>query len=315
MKLDPLKKKVLKAITNSKKAIPTEYLYDEIGSQLFQEIMKLPEYYPARSEKEIIDTQAHIIFDSLPFRNEAFQIVELGSGDGSKTISLVEQFYNINKDIEYLPIDISRKALETLTDIFQERIPEFKPRCLLGDYCEFLNNLPEDGIPRLFLLLGGNFGNYSSDDGKHLLQKIHALMNKGDMLMLGWDKHKNPKLVQDAYMDSRGITMRFNLNLLVRMNKELGAEFDPNKFDFYASYDLNTYTVHSHLFSLEDQEVWIASAAKGISFMENEPIYTECSRKFTLSQLEETVHEAGFNSEKHLEDSRYYYSISLLSKN
>jgi dimethylhistidine N-methyltransferase len=306
-----LELEILNGLLSNEKLIPTRYLYDDQGSKLFQQIMALPEYYLTKAEYEILSQQADQILESLPFSDVPFQIIELGAGDGSKTKALLKEFLAEGADFTYEPIDISLHALKALEENLKRDIPDLKIQTGHGDYFEILENFSKSPEPMLVLFLGSNIGNYSEERAREILRKIRSLMHEGDALLLGADLQKNPKIIQSAYDDPYGITKRFNMNLLSRMNRELGANFHPDHFDFYCYYDLKSGVVNSYLVSLRKHEVWIKAFNRSIPFGYGETIFTECSRKFTLDQLKDWSEDAGFTLDQNFLDCKHFFCDSL----
>ncbi|MEM7658108.1 MAG: L-histidine N(alpha)-methyltransferase [Bacteroidota bacterium] len=295
------------------KRLPSKYFYDDIGSQIFQEIMEMPEYYLTNAEHEILRDQAAELIDAVGFAGQ-FSLVELGAGDGAKTKSLLQHLVDRGRKVVYRPVDISAKAVELLEADFRQDLPELEIQSLVGDYFEVLEAVDLGPDPALFLFLGSNIGNYETPAAIELLQHFGEFMRPGDKMLVGFDLKKQPETILKAYGDPHGITARFNLNLLTRMNRELGTNFDPGQFLFYPSYNPHTGEVRSCLVSLVEQSVYLPATDQTFSFNAFETIATELSKKYSLREIEALAEQSGFRFHTHVLDSRRYFSDSLWEK-
>ncbi len=297
-------------LSSTPKNLSSKYFYDDAGSRIFQQIMDLPEYYPTRAEMEILTRQPADIAAALPY-HEPFNIIELGAGDGLKTKELLKYLVGQRTDFTYMPIDISGEAMQQLEGKLAADLPGLDVRPLVGDYFEVLNSLDSEGRPNLYLFLGGNIGNYEKDGAIGLLRMIRNVMETEGRLLTGFDLCKNPRVIQKAYDDSEGVTRAFNMNLLTRMNSELGATFPLDQFDFYSFYDPHNGEVRSMLVSLAEQDVYVEALDQSFHFQQNELIRTELSKKYTLDEIKDLAAESGFIVEKNFFDSQHYFTDSL----
>lgn len=304
---------VLEGLSAENKHLPSKYFYDINGSQIFQEIMHMPEYYLTNSEFEILSLQAKKIIDAVGF-DQPFNIIELGAGDGFKTFKLLEYLVNNNIEFNYVPIDISKKAIDLLSNKLLERLPNLSIQSKRGDYFKMLHEVKETETPSLLLFLGSNIGNYYKERANTLLGLFRKNMKKGDKLLIGVDLKKNPLIVQKAYMDDTGITKRFNLNLLLRINRELDADFKIDDFDFYCYYNPDTGNVKSYIVSLRNQKVHIKALNKTFSFRYDELIWTELSKKYSMEEIEELAMNNDFKIIDNFLDCKYYFVDSLWEK-
>ena len=295
------------------KYLSSKYFYDDKGSQIFLQIMEMPEYYLTNCELDILKNQPGQIFDALQF-DKPFNIIELGAGDGSKTMELLNFFVNQQLDITYMPVDISKKVTQGLVERLANEIPSLRVVPMVGDYFNILKEVEKDNKPHLLLFLGSNIGNYESEDVLELLEIFNKSMHQGDKLLIGFDLKKNPDIIANAYYDDAGVTKAFNINLLTRINRELGADFDLAAFDFFSSYNPLNGEVRSYLVSLVEQVVTIGSLGKSFNFKKDELIYTELSRKYSLREIEDLGAGSGLKIEQHFMDSRNYFTDSLFSK-
>lgn len=321
---------VLNGLSSTPKELSSKYFYDDEGSRLFQEIMKLPEYYLTGCEQEIFETQAaHILKgfsngsvdadsenpQSVPMHRDiphSFDLVELGAGDGTKTAVLIDYFLKQNADITYAPIDISQEALDALTAKFNAEFPSLKMSARSGDYFKTLKSLRNDGDRRKILLfLGSNIGNFSRVNSVAFFRELRTVMNGNDLLFVGFDLQKDPHVIASAYDDAAGVTAKFNLNLLTRINRELGADFDIDRFCHYANYRPIEGSARSYLVSRERQTVHIAALGRDFEFESWEAVFMEISQKYSLAMIEGLARESGFAIKHNFFDSRKYYCDSL----
>ena len=303
---------VRKGLEAEFKYLPSKYFYDEEGSKLFQSIMGLEEYYPTRCEYEILSTHKNAICELLTQYDSPFELVELGAGDGFKTKILLECLTSRKVNFTYVPIDISPTILDTLTSSMRKSIPSLRTNAIAGDYFEVLSRLKRSSnTRRVLLFLGSTIGNFTETEAIGFLSELRKCMNDNDLLMIGVDLQKHPKIISDAYNDRAGITRAFNLNLLHRINRELDGNFDIGKFEHYPVYDPLSGEAKSYLISTVSQKVTIGKLGSSYSFTSGEPIYTEISKKYTLQKIEELARSSGFRIQKSLLDGRQYFVDSV----
>ena len=307
-------KDIDQGLSASNKHTSSKYFYDDKGSQIFQQIMDMPEYYLTNSEYEILETQSQAIFEALAFDGH-FNIVELGAGDGLKTNKLLTYLVHQKVDFTYIPVDISEGAMLELQNKLLNKLPELSIQPLVGDYFEVLEEeMGAKNSNSLFLFLGSNIGNYDEKEAVNLLQMFNSYMKPKDKLLIGIDLKKNPHTIKKAYDDDQGITRSFNLNLLERINRELGADFQVEHFDFYSTYNPQNGEVRSYLISLKDQKVYIDVLEKEFDFAANELIATELSKKYSLQEIEDLASASGFQFQNHFLDTKNYFADSLWVK-
>ena len=300
------------SFNQKQKSINPKFFYDEKGSYLFKKICTLPEYYISRTEVALLRQLEEKLPNHL---NGNFRLVELGSGSSTKTRTLIDILEKSQKHIEYFPIDIS----DILRDSCKELHNDYKNLCITGiidDYepaLELVKNY--DGKNNLIVFLGSSFGNYEPKAGLRFLQKINSLMKNNDLFLLGLDLTKDETVLEKAYNDSQGITAQFNLNVLSRINSELDANFDINKFVHHAVYNKNQNRIEMYLRSLEKQIVNIPKADLVLEIKKDELIHTENSFKFTISQIKEMSALSNFQIQDIWCDEKRYFGLVLLSKN
>ena len=299
------------SIRQKQKSINPKFFYDQKGSQLFEKICVLPEYYLTRTEISIlkqIDGKLQSYLDGN------FRLVELGSGSSQKTRLLIDMLTRLQKHVEYFPIDIS-KILKTSSAALQSDYKKLHITGIIDNYengLEFVKNY--DDMKNLIVFLGSSFGNFDPENGIKFLQKINSSMKNDDLFLIGLDLVKDKTVLRQAYDDSQGITAQFNLNVLSRINSELGGNFDISKFVHYAVYNENQKKIEMYLRSLAKQTVEIPNANLMLEIDEGELIHTEDSHKYTISQIKQMFEMTGYQIEAMWNDENKYYSLVLLSK-
>ena len=277
------------------KTLPCRYFYDEQGSRLFEQICELPEYYLTRTEDAILEEHA----DSMVAGWTSDPVmVELGSGSSSKTRRLIQAALQAYGALHYVPIDVSKTILEESAEALVRGFPGLRVTGFAANYQDALAGVVERfDRPKLFVFLGSSLGNYEADEAVDLLSLLASSMDRSDRLLLGTDLDKDPATLEAAYDDAQGVTARFNLNLLERINRELGGRFDLNQFEHQARYRGDLRRVEMHLVSRSAQEVAIPGAGLTIRFDEGESIHTENSHKYTPEMLRSLADRSGFEEE------------------
>tara|TARA_R110002020_G_scaffold14943_1_gene52895 strand:+ start:435 stop:1385 length:951 start_codon:yes stop_codon:yes gene_type:complete len=296
------------------KTLPSKYFYDAAGDDLFIKIMDLPEYYLTRAEMEIFREQTGALIKALgQTPKQPFELIELGAGDGQKTVHLLKGLLSAGYDFTYVPVDISANVLEHLKKYLANELPDLKIRTEQGDYFKRLKVLQETHLPRVILYLGSNLGNLTDDKSKAFMEKLSRRLMPGDRLILGVDQKKPADIVLPAYNDSQGVTAAFNLNLLTRINRDLGGEFKLEQFRHAPEYDEEKGVATSYLESLVDQDVKIRALDRAFHFTEGEKIKVEISRKYDLPIIRKIIADTPFEIETVLKDSQdLYLDIVLL---
>ncbi len=274
--------------------------------------MQLPEYYLTRAESEILSTRTKEIFEAFTAPSSSFDLIELGAGDGTKTAVLVDYFLRQNADFTYSPIDISQEALDLLAAKFKNEFPQLSMNAKNGDYFSILETLKDASArPKIILFLGSNIGNFSRTESEDFFRRLRAVMNQNDLLFIGFDLQKDPRVILPAYDDARGVTAEFNLNLLRRINRELGANFVLEKFSHYALYRPNECAALSYLISREPQTVFVEALNQTFDFKAWEPIFMEISQKYSLEMIEDLAAGCGFQVAQYFFDSRKYFTDAI----
>jgi L-histidine Nalpha-methyltransferase len=300
------------SLNQNSKFINPKFFYDKKGSDLFESICLLPEYYPTRTEISILKNLEH---DLLSYLDKNINLVELGSGASVKTRLILDIFTKLQNKTEYFPIDIS----EILTESSEQLLKDYDTLHITGiidtyeGALEFLKTY--DDKKNLILFLGSSFGNFTPNDGKLFLEKIFSTMKSGDLFLIGLDLVKDKNILEAAYDDSQGITAKFNLNVLSRINDELDADFDIKNFSHYSIYNESDQRIEMNLKSLVTQSVIIGKSNLSLNLEKDELIHTEYSHKYNLSQIKELLSTVGFEIKNIWLDEKKFFSLTLLTKN
>ena len=299
------------SLKHEPRAISPKYFYDNPGSKLFDRICKLPEYYPYNCESSILKKIAKNL--TSHFTNDV-RLVELGSGSSTKTRLLINALLQSQENVEYFPIDIS----DILIHGAKELCSNYKNLKITGIIDTYENGLDfiehYDDKPNLITFLGSSFGNFYEEDGNNFLKKIHDLMKSTDYFLIGLDMKKDNDILFRAYNDTKGLTAKFNLNVLERINKELDADFKISKFAHKAYYNETKGRIEMYLRSLSAQTVNIPKAGISIQLSENELIHTENSHKFTMSQIDSMFEDVGLGIVQIWFDTKKYFGLILAKK-
>ncbi len=305
---------VRKGLSSDPKYLLSKHFYDAKGDELFQRIMGLEEYYPARAEERILRDRADELAEGLAHPDaDRLNLIEFGAGDGSKTRHILRAFDQGGKGaLRYIPNDISSHVLGELEWSLSKELPGLEVEPWVGDQSELMAQVKDRmEPPRAILFLGGNIGNFAPKEGKKLLRGFSEALDEGDRLLIGFDPIKHPQRILRAYNDRERVTEAFNLNHLERVNRELGGEFVPDRFIHYPIYDPMAAEARSYLISDRKQRVWIPGLDMTVHFHAWEPIFMERSRKFSLEGIEGLAERTGFRVEKHFWDPEGDFVDSL----
>jgi L-histidine N-alpha-methyltransferase len=313
--METFKNEVEQGLAASPKTLPSKYFYDRKGDALFVEIMNMPEYYLTRCELDIFQHKTQELIESFDINPTSyFELIELGAGDGLKTKELLKALDKQNYTFDYFPIDISRNALKQLKEDLNIELPNVSVKTQQGDYFEVLASLKESKKPKIMLFLGSNIGNMRDDLAAKFIYSLGANLQAGDKLLLGVDLIKPKEIVLPAYNDSKGITAHFNLNLLDRINRELGGNFNVNQFEHQSEYDEKEGIAKSFIVSKTKQAVEIKSIGKSFEFDEGERIHTEISRKYNDELINDIIAKTDFTLQNKIMDSKEYFADYLLAR-
>ena len=298
-------------LSASPKYLQSKYFYDEQGDAIFQEIMACPEYYVTNCELDIFANKSNELADSVVSYFRDFDVVELGAGDASKSIYFLEALLRRKIDFNYYPIDISENIISYLSKELPAALPGINVHGLNGEYFDMLEELKDISTRnKVVLFLGSTIGNMPLENTVDFFKELRTHLLPGDLILTGFDLKKDPSIVLAAYNDAAGITRRFNLNLLHRINKTLDADFDISQFAHRPVYNEQNGACKSYLESLKAQRVRIGEMG-WIYFRKGEQIYMEISQKYTASQTNGFAIAAGFTPIRHFYDSKKWFLDAL----
>lgn len=299
---------VLDGLTKPFKELSPKHFYDTRGSELFERICELPEYYPTRTEMAILrDRAAEIVSIS-----GAGELVELGSGATDKARVVLDAMTEAGSLERYVPLDVSESVIEDAGRELIEDYPGLRVHGVVGDFERHLEHVPDtEGAARLVALLGGTIGNFPPGTRRGLLTKIASLLGPEDRLLLGTDLVKNSAIIEAAYNDSQGVTAEFNRNLLHVLNRELGADFEPEAFDHVAFFDRRHEWVEMRLKARRPCSVLVSELDLRVEFAAGEELRTEISAKFTPERVQGDLEAAGLELEAWFTDPEQLFAISV----
>lgn len=301
---------VLVGLSEEPKRLSSRFFYDADGSELFAAITDLEEYYPTRCEAEILTAHAEQILK--PLGGRPFNLIDLGAGDGRKTAILLEAALRLGLSVRYVPIDISEGAMAGLVAAMGERFPTLPIGGLVSEYGDGVRWLGhQSGRENLVLFLGSNIGNFDKPASRGFLRRLWGALNPGDRVLVGFDLKKDIEALLAAYNDRAGATAAFNLNLLHRINRDLGADFDVGRFKHYATYGVMSGAIESYLVSLHAQTVHVAAVGDSFTFQPWEPIHTEYSYKYLDSDIDSLCTHGGFIDEGRFYDAQRWFCDAL----
>jgi dimethylhistidine N-methyltransferase len=293
------------------RSLSPKYFYDDLGSALFEAITRLPEYYLTRVERDLLATYGREIAGAF---DGPLELVELGSGSAIKTRLLIDAIFERQHELTYHPIDISADAVTESSLALAGAYERLTVTAYASDYVPLLREkrlVTRDRVLALFL--GSNIGNFSPNDAGALLQLLAGALRPGDGFVLGYDLKKDAKILELAYDDPTGVTAAFNKNLLGRINRELGADFDLDAFRFRATWNEEAGAIQSFLVSERAQTVRIDGAGLTIDFASGEAIHTESSHKFTREEMARFAQGCGFRELASYTDSGNRYALSVFT--
>lgn len=337
---------VAMCLTSEYKRLNPKYLYDHVGSRFFEQICLQPEYYLTRTEASLLERNVSTI---MRLAGRDIRIIELGSGSSFKTTILLRYLSSQKKKIFYFPIDISSSILTASTKRLKSQFPHADIIEIRSDYdtgidlaaakCMAIgrnkqkvdeeeeekknkknkNNTKKsydaasNQYSKLVLFLGSSIGNFEPAAARTFLTSVRQKLHTNDFLLVGFDLQKDESVLNAAYNDKAGITAKFNLNLLARINRELGGHFELGKFNHYAFYNRDQKRIEMHLVSTTDQQVYIETLGRSFSFEKGDSIHTENSYKYSLDQISALVEDSGFEIKKGFTDAKRWFNVALLS--
>jgi L-histidine N-alpha-methyltransferase len=307
----PMAAEVRRGLLRSPKSLPPKFFYDAAGSVLFEEITRLPEYYLTRTERAIFQRYAPAIVAAA---GPELAIVELGAGSASKTCLLLHAALQRQARLAYFPVDVSAEALQSAAQRLRAQFPSLDVQPIVADFTNGFRLPPAFGARRLVLFIGSSIGNFEPEEASALLRRLHRHLHPGDALLLGADLAKDPALLLPAYNDSQGVTARFNLNMLARLNRELDADFRLNQFRHVAEWNPRASRMEIYLQSRRRQSVRLGELGLTVAFAAGERLHTENSYKYTPQLLEEILQPSGFTIEQSWHDAHHWFAVMLLRR-
>lgn len=304
----PFKKEVFEGLSAFPKYLSSKYFYDKKGDKLFQDIMAMPEYYLTGCEFQILSSHTETIGELFRDRENGLDLIELGAGDGKKTKVLLKYMADHNFNFVYKPIDISENAVEMLSENLATEMPALTVDAEVGEYFEVLERLKGfNKRKKVIMVLGSNIGNLKHPKAIEFLTKLKDAMLPDDLLFMGFDQKKNPQTILDAYNDEAGITTAFNKNILTRINRELGGNFDVDKFKHWEAYNPETGTAKSFLVATEAMQASIEKLGLTVNFEQWETVHTEISQKYDDKIVQWLAEQSGLEIETSFTDEKGYY--------
>ena len=312
-------KEVAKGLNDKQKHISPKFFYDKKGSRLFEEICMQPEYYLNRIESQILKNSVDEILKIIG--GQEISVIELGNGNSFKTRILLRPFHAKLKLVSYFPIDVSLKMLKkSIRDLFRE-YANLQIYGICSDYVSGLVKINEfmklkSKIPnkKFIMFLGSSIGNFDPEEAMNFLHSVVRYVRKDDLLLIGIDLEKDKSILDRAYNDKKGITAKFNFNILGRINRELDGEFNISNFEHKSFYNIHKHRIEMHLESKLDQQVRIGAIGKTFYFKKGETIHTENSYKYSLPRLNRLVKKAGLQVIRNFADPNKQYTLILLKK-
>lgn len=307
---------VIGGLTKNPKSLPPKYFYDDRGSELFEEICQLPEYYPTRTEASILEKYA----DEIAQLTGCCELVELGSGSSTKTRLLLDAYQKIGGSFRYVPTDVSGGILKSSVLELQEKYPNFSIEGFIGTYDETLAHLKSNPTPtsfegasltRTICFLGSSAGNFPPQEFDHFLNKVVNALKPGNYFLLGIDLQKPKEILEPAYNDSQGVTAAFNLNMLSHLNWRFQGNFDPGLFTHKAIYNQEKSQIEMRLYCQENVTFSLEILDLKVDFEKGESILTEISRKFDLAVIQTELETKGLKVKKVWTDPKQWFGLIL----
>jgi L-histidine N-alpha-methyltransferase len=300
---------VLDGLTKPFKELPPKHFYDARGAELFDRICELPEYYPTRCERAILEADSAAIVR----RTGAAELVELGSGTAAKTRLLLHAMDEAGTLDRYVPIDVTESMVRTCADELVDEFDTLRVHGIVGDFERHLGHVPEPTQrgPRIVAFLGGTIGNFTPGTRRRFLRSLRALLGEDGYLLIGTDLVKDPRILEAAYDDSEGLTAEFNRNVLHVLNRELDADFVPESFDHVAFFDRDREWIEMRLRAQRPQRVHVGALGLRVAFAAGEELRTEISAKFTRERIEGDLSAAGMELVKQFTDPDGLFALNL----
>jgi L-histidine N-alpha-methyltransferase len=298
---------VLDGLTRPFKELPPKHFYDARGAELFDQICDLPEYYPTRAERAILEASAA----ELARVTGAVELVELGSGTAAKTRVLLDALYAGGTLRRYVPVDVTERVVRDCAEELTREYPGLRVHGVIGDFERHLDRVPPAIGPRIVAFLGGTIGNFPPGSRRRVLRQIGRLLGPEDHLLMGTDLVKDPEVLEAAYDDAQGVTAEFNRNVLRVLNRELQADFDPEDFDHIALFDRENEWIEMRLRARREHTTLVRDLDLPVHFDAGEELRTEISAKFTPARLQADLSAAGLELMRWLTDPEQLFALTL----
>jgi L-histidine N-alpha-methyltransferase len=298
---------VLDGLTRPFKELPPKHFYDARGAELFDRICELPEYYPTRAERAILEERA----EELAELTGAVELVELGSGTAAKTRVLLDALHAAGTLERYVPVDVTESMVRDCAQALTDEYPGLQVHGVIGDFERHLDRVPPAAGPRVVAFLGGTIGNFPPGSRRRVLRQVARLLGPSDHLLLGTDLVKDPRVLEAAYDDAQGVTAEFNRNVLRVLNRELRADFDPDDFDHVALFDPYNEWIEMRLRARRAHTTLVRELDLPVHFQAGEELRTEISAKFTPERVEGDLSAAGLELVRWLTDPDGLFALSL----
>jgi L-histidine Nalpha-methyltransferase len=306
--LSPIAEDVWRGLTRSPKSLPPWLLYDKAGSALFEEITHLPEYYLTRTERQLFKRHAD---EMAAAAGPELTLIELGAGTATKTCTIISAILKRQESLTFYPVDVSPNALEAAVHHLTRKHGALTVKPLVANYTAGLPEIARLGGRKMVLYIGSSIGNFEPMEASAVLARVRQSLHAGDVLLVGTDMAKDPSVLVPAYDDAQGVTARFNLNLLARINRELGGHFDINSFRHVALWNPDFSRMEMHLESLREQMIAIDDLGLEVHFEAGERIHTENSYKFSMEMICSILQNAGFSLNQTWMDERKWFGLHL----
>ena len=298
---------VLDGLTRPFKELPPKHFYDARGAELFDRICELPEYYPTRAERAILEQTA----EELASLTDAVELVELGSGTAAKTRVLLDALHKAGTLARYIPVDVTESMVRDCAEELTGEYPGLRVHGVIGDFERHLDRVPPPVGPRIVAFLGGTIGNFPPGSRRRVLREIARLLGPEDYLLMGTDLVKDPEVLEAAYDDAQGVTADFNRNVLRVLNRELEADFDPDDFDHVALFDPQHEWIEMRLRARREHTTLVRALDLPVHFHAGEELRTEISAKFTPERLEGDLSSAGLELVRWFTDPDELFALTL----
>lgn len=303
---------VVQGLTSLPKSLPPKYFYDRLGSELFEQICLLSEYYPTRTETAILKQ----VSKQITKITGVCELVELGSGSSTKTRLLLSAYDDLGQPWQYIPIDVSSEMLQETAGQLHQEYSHLSILGLAGTYEQALAQLPPaPSSPRMIIFLGSTLGNFTRQQSDRLFTQIREILKPGDYFLLGVDLHKSTNILEAAYNDSQGITAQFNLNMLSHLNWRFEGDFDLNLFKHQAIYNPEKQQIEMYLSAQKAHTVRLEKLDLNLNFSQQEVILTEISRKFEIESMQKYLRKHQLNYLQHWTDKNQLFGLILTQIN